>query len=98
MEGVAGGRDLGVVAGEGEVEADGVGGFVDDVAGRDGDVEAVVPATGGFEIDGVDAGLVIEGPGVGAEDAGTHEQERAGLVGVLAGSDLVMKLEGLVEG
>ncbi len=37
-----------------------------------------------FEVDGIDAGLVVEGQGVGADDAGADEQERTGLVGVLA--------------
>ena len=52
--------DGGVVAGEVEIEIDWVGSFIDDVAGRQGDIEAVAPAAGCFEVDGNGARLVVE--------------------------------------
>jgi hypothetical protein len=87
-----------VVTGEVEVEADGIWNLIDDVAGRDGDVEAVAPAAGGVEVDGIDAGLVVEGQCMGAYDACTDKQERSGLMGILAGGHLEVELDGLVEG
>jgi hypothetical protein len=82
VEEVALGRGGGVVAGEVEIEIYGVGGFVDYVARGNGDVEAVAPMTGVSDFDGVEARLsfhdIRNGAGVGAEDAGTDEEERAG--------------------
>jgi hypothetical protein len=94
---VALGGDGGVIAGEVEVDVYGVGGFIDDVAGGEGDVEGVAPAAGGVEVDGDGAGLVVEGDGVSADDAGAEQQERAGLVGVLVSGDLVVEFEWFVE-
>ena len=74
VEEIAFGQDFGVITREVEVEVDWVWSFIDDVAGWDDDVETVAPAACGLEVDGIDAGLVVEGPGIGADDAGTHEQ------------------------
>ena len=98
VEVVVFGGDGGVIGGEVGVDVDGVWGFIDDVAGGQGDVEGVVPAAGGFEIDGDFAGLVVEGEDVGADDAGADEEQGSGLVGVLAGGELVLDVDGLVEG
>ncbi|MGA2169768.1 MAG: hypothetical protein ABSG62_16305 [Terracidiphilus sp.] len=54
-------RDGGVVAGEIDIDVNGVGGFIDDVTGGNGDVVGIVPAAGGGEVDGDGAGLVVEG-------------------------------------
>ena len=97
VEQAALGGDGGVVAGEVEVDVDGVGGLIDDVAGGEGDVEAVAPVAGGAEIDGDGARLVVEGPASGADDARADQQQRAGLVGVLSGGELVVEFDGLVE-
>ena len=51
-----------------------------------------------FEVDGIDARLVVEGQSVGADDAGTDQQQRASLMGILVRGDLVVEFEGLVEG
>jgi hypothetical protein len=61
VELVALGGDGGVVGGEIDVDVDGVGGFIDDVAGREGDVEAVAPAAGGVKVDGTVRGLSSKG-------------------------------------
>jgi hypothetical protein len=47
VEKIAFRRNQGVVAGKVEVERDRVWSFIDSIAGRDGDVEAVAPAAGG---------------------------------------------------
>src|SRR5579862_3336343 len=54
------GGDGGVVGGEVHVDGDGVGGFIDGVAGGQGDVEAVAPVACGAELDGEGAGLVVK--------------------------------------
>src|SRR6266567_4999629 len=91
------GRDGGVVAGEVLVDTDGIGHFIDDESRREGNVVAVVPAAGGAEVDGESARLVVKRLHEGADDTGADEQERAGLMGILAGGELVVEFQGPVE-
>ena len=98
VEEIALGGDGGVIAGEVEIDIDGVGGFIDDVAGREGDVEAIAPAASGVEVDGIDARLVVEGQDSEPTTRGRTSKKRTGLVGVLVRGQLVVDFDGLVEG
>ena len=69
VENAAVGGDLGVIAGEVEVDIHRIGSFIDDVTGRNGDVEAGMPAACGPKVDGIDARLVVELQGIGASHA-----------------------------
>ena len=83
VELVAFGRDVRVIAGEVEIEVDGVGSLIHDIACRKCDVEAVVPAAGRAQVDGHGARLVVEGHGMRADHARPHQQQRAGLMCIL---------------
>src|ERR1019366_5422914 len=88
----------GAVAGEIHVEVDGVGSFIDGVAVRQGDVEAVAPAAGRAQVDGNSARLVVKGNSVRTDHARTDEKQRARLVRVLGCRQLVVNFHGLIEG
>src|SRR6185503_6123538 len=89
--------DGGVIAGEIGIDSNGVGRFVDHIAGREGNVEAVAPAPGRIQVDGDGARLVVEGHCVGSDDPRTNQKERASLACVLVGRELVMNFNWLVE-
>ena len=74
VEPIAFSSDGGVIAGEIEIEIDGIGGFVDDITGRERDIETVAPTAGCTQIDGDRAGLVVEWNDVGADHPGADEQ------------------------
>ena len=67
------GGDGAVVGGEVGVERDGFGKLVDDVAGRQREVDVVAAALDSAQVDGPYAGFARQRPGVGAEDARADE-------------------------
>src|SRR6185503_2483687 len=89
--------DGGVIAGEIGIDSNGVRSFVDDVARRQGDVEAVTPPPGRCEIDGDSARLIVEWHCVGSNDARTNQEEGASLACVLICCEFVMNFNWLVE-
>ncbi len=78
--------DSGVIAGKVKVDVDGVGGFIHDVAGRNCDVERVVPTAGMSDLDRVGTRFALHDNGYGlsmaAENARTDQQERTCGMGI----------------
>jgi hypothetical protein len=74
--------------------------FVDDVAGRQCDIETIAPIAGLADLDGIFARLALHHVGHGARIAAYHarakQQQRAGRVRVTGGAHMHIECDRLV--
>jgi hypothetical protein len=91
------GGDGAVVGGEVGLERDGLGKLIDDIAGRQDEIDVVAAGLDRAEVDGPRARFAGQRPGVRAEDARTDKQEIAGVARVVRNADGVAELQRAAE-